>query len=147
MRILARLRRCRRGVSALEFALVGPVLALLALGGFDLGNAALQSLRLAAAARAGAQYAFTQPTDSAGITAAIRANLPGWTDVTVPAPVLVCRCEDGTSVNCAGGACGGIPPALYVTLAATRPFTASTPLTATLFPALVLQGRAEFRLH
>ncbi|MDJ0391285.1 pilus assembly protein [Roseomonas sp. E05] len=145
--MLARLRACRRGVSALEFALVAPVLALMALGGFDLGNAVLQNLRLEAAARAGAQYAFTRPTDGAGITAAIRANLPGWADITVPDPVVACRCEDGSTVSCTGGSCGTAAPAMYVSIEVNRPFIASTPLTAAVFPSTVLHGHAELRLR
>ncbi|HWL80344.1 MAG TPA: TadE/TadG family type IV pilus assembly protein [Roseomonas sp.] len=145
--MLSRLWHCRRGVSALEFALVAPVLALVALGGFDLGNAALQSLRLEAAARAGAQYAFSRPADSTGILAAVRGNLPGWTNVTVPAPVLACRCDNGTTVSCSGGTCGAGTPATYVTIAVSRPFAASTPLAAAILPSMTLQGHAEFRLH
>ncbi|HWX50017.1 MAG TPA: TadE/TadG family type IV pilus assembly protein [Roseomonas sp.] len=145
--MLARLRACRRGVSALEFALIAPALALMALGGFDLGNAVLQSLRLEAAARAGAQYAFTRPTDSAGITASIRANLPGWTDITVPDPVVACRCEDGSTVSCTGGSCGTAAPAMYVSIEVSSPFAPSTPLAAAVLPPTTLHGHVELRLR
>lgn len=147
MPVLARLAACRRGVSALEFALVAPTLALMALGGFDLGNAVLQRLQLEAAARAGAQYAFSRPTDSAGIVAAIRANLPAWTDVTVPDPVVACRCEDGSTVSCTGGTCDPGAPAMYVSVEVNRPFAASTPLAAAVLPPTVLHGHVEIRLR
>jgi Flp pilus assembly pilin Flp len=146
-KILTRLARCSKGVSALEFALIAPIMALLVMGGFDLGSIVQQSLRLEAAARAGAQHAFSRPSDTAGIAAAIRANLPGWTDITVPSPVQVCRCPDGTSVSCGGALCGTEPPAIYISVQVSRPFTAITPLSATLAPPTTLRGHVELRLR
>lgn len=85
------LRRRDRGVSALEFALVMPLVVLIMLGIADYGNALQQSLRLEAAARAGAQVALTRPGDTgnlmyppsghasvAPIRNVVLANLPGW---------------------------------------------------------------------
>lgn len=53
-----------RGASALEFALIMPVVMLIFTAVADLGNALQQSVRLEAAARAGAQVAFTSPGDT-----------------------------------------------------------------------------------
>lgn len=145
--MLTRLRSCRRGVSLVEFALIAPVVCLLVMGGFDVGNAIQQSLRLEAAAQAGAQYAFSRPTDSAGMVAAIRANLPGWSDITVPSPVAACRCDDGAAVACSGGVCSTGTPAMYLSIRVSRPFSASTPLTAAIMPARTLHGDVELRLR
>jgi len=146
-RIANRLARCLRGVSALEFAFVAPVLALLVMGGIDLGNAVQQTLRLEAAARAGAQYAFSRPDDANGITAAIRANLPGWDNIVIPSPAKICRCPNGGTVPCQGGSCGNDAPAIYITVRVTRPFTASTPVSATVIPSTTLSGHVELRLR
>lgn len=146
-RMLSRLRRCRRGVSLLEFALIAPAICLLVMGGFDVGNAIQQSMRLEAAAQAGAQYAFSRPADSAGIAAAIRANLPGWNNITVPTPAPACRCENGTTVACNGGVCGTVAPAMYLSIRVSRPFVASTPLAAAIMPARTLYGDVEIRLR
>jgi Flp pilus assembly protein TadG len=147
MQILACLLRCRRGVSLLEFALIAPVAALLVMGGLDLASAIQQSQRLEAAAQAGAQFAFSRPTDSAGIVAAIRANLPGWTNISVPAPSLTCRCDNGTAVSCNGGVCGSSAPAMYLSVRVSRPFAASTPLVSAFIPSRDLQGHVELRLR
>ncbi|MFC4167051.1 TadE/TadG family type IV pilus assembly protein [Teichococcus aestuarii] len=145
--MLTRLGVCRRGVSLTEFALIAPVLCLLVMGSFDVGNAIQQSLQLEAAARAGAQYAFSRPADSVGITAAIRANLPGWSDISVPDPAMACRCDDGATVSCHGGVCATGTPATYLSIRVSRPFSASTPLAAAVLPAQTLTGHVELRLR
>ncbi|RKK03189.1 pilus assembly protein [Pseudoroseomonas wenyumeiae] len=145
--MLTRLKHSRRGVSLVEFALIAPVVCLLLMGGFDIGNAIQQSLQLEAAARAGAQYAFSRPTDTVGITAAIRANLLGWSDITVPSPVTTCRCDNGVTVSCNGGVCATGTPAMYLSVRVSRPFSASTPLAAAALPAQILVGDVELRLR
>lgn len=80
-------RRRDRAVSALEFALVTPVVLLIMMGIADYGNALQQSLRLETAARAGAQVALTQPGDTrttandpsaALVRTAVLNSLAGW---------------------------------------------------------------------
>lgn len=88
MRLLQPLRRRDRGVSALEFVLVAPVVMFIMTAVADIGNALQQAVRLEAAARAGAQVAFTHPGDTqfnnndpnaALVRTAVFNNLPGWT--------------------------------------------------------------------
>jgi Flp pilus assembly protein TadG len=91
--LLKFLRRRDRGISALEFALTLPVLTFIMLGVADYGAALQQSIRLEAAARAGAQVAFTHTGDTRFNTAdmnftagsnarlvrdAVFAKLSGW---------------------------------------------------------------------
>ena len=139
-----------RGVSALEFAFVAPVIVLALLGAFDLGNAIQQSMRLESAARAGAQRAFAYPSDRAGIVTAVRNNLPAdWTDVTVRVPARVCKCDDGTTVDCSTGICAGstASPITYISVTVTRPFSFASPFIASLLPSLTtLTGNVEIRL-
>jgi Flp pilus assembly protein TadG len=87
-----------------EVALVLPVLTLLLLGVIDLGRAAYYSIIVQNAAESAAIYGSTNPTDSAGIEAAAKAdasNIPGG--ITVGTPVTGCECSNATqiSVGCA----------------------------------------------
>lgn len=53
----------RGGNSAVEFALVAPLLILITFGAFDYGRAYVEGVRMNGAARAGAQYALFEPTN------------------------------------------------------------------------------------
>jgi Flp pilus assembly protein TadG len=111
--------RSRRGIAALEFALVVPVLILLILATVDYGRAIAQSMRLSNAVRAGAQYALSFPDDVAGINARVTGALGGWTDVSV---ATECQCAGGTtSATACTEVCSGIR---VTTVRATRPFSA-----------------------
>ena len=97
MRALARLRSVvpataqdRRGVAAVEFALIMPVLVTLLFGVYHIGNAVHEMLLLQQALRAGGLYALSFPTQlgadllpttpNNGILLAIQEALPaGWT--------------------------------------------------------------------
>jgi Flp pilus assembly protein TadG len=81
-----------RGVSAIEFAMIAPMLVLTMLYTFDLGNLAQQKIWLTEAVRAGGAYASIFPTDTAGITNAVTGALNGWKDVTVTTPAASCLC-------------------------------------------------------
>jgi len=99
--------RSRRGSSAVEFALLAPFFALIAIGAYDLGNAVQTSMRLERAARAGAQYAIVYPRDLTGIQAAVRAAWPALATANVPLPVEACTCTAaGPAHNCYTE-CGG----------------------------------------
>jgi Flp pilus assembly protein TadG len=101
-----RFRFGRRGVAALEFALIAPVLILLLLGVYDIGNAVDEQMVLQQALRAAGQYAISFPNSSDGILAAIQQGYPSsWTGVT---PTVK-------------GPSGDTPP-YYVTLKASLTF-------------------------
>lgn len=94
----------RRAVSALEFAIVAPLLVVLMVAASDFGSALQQATRLETAARAGAQYALGFPTNQAGIEDATRAGLPPeWQAGTTVA--AQCRC--GAVVQACSAACTG----------------------------------------
>ena len=87
MRLHHLLRRKDRGVSALEFTLVTPLVLFIMTAVADFGNALQQALRLESAARAGAQVAFTRPGDTqfnnndpnaALVRTAVLNSLSGW---------------------------------------------------------------------
>jgi Flp pilus assembly protein TadG len=104
MRMAGRLRGSRRagrrGASAVEFAVVLPVLVTIVLGCVDFGRFAYNYIAVNNAARAGAAYAMmnnytstTQSTWQSGVTTAAQqemTNQMGYSssNMTVPAPVV-----------------------------------------------------------
>jgi Flp pilus assembly protein TadG len=82
--LTARLRRDRRGVAAVEFALVAPVLAGILLPMADLGIGAYKKMRVQDAAESGAQYALLNGFNSAAIVSAA-TNATSLTSVTATA--------------------------------------------------------------
>jgi Flp pilus assembly pilin Flp len=120
-----RLVRDARGVAAVEFAVMLPLLVLVLLGVLDLGQASEQTIRLEAAARAGAQYGLYFPEDGAGITQRVRDALPsGWTDITVAPPAMVCECPASGTIACANAASCAEPVRRFLPITVTRPFEA-----------------------
>jgi Flp pilus assembly protein TadG len=100
--------RCdRRGIAALEFALIAPVLLLLLLGAYDIGSAVQQRLVLQGALRAGARYAISFPDRNDGIVAAMQQAYPStWTGVNPTATITP-----------------GATPPIYVTLSASPTYS------------------------
>src|SRR5262249_49274894 len=66
--------RCAGSVAA-EFALVAPLLMLVAVGIMDFGMFATASARLAGTTRIGAEYARLHPVDTAGIQSAMQSAM------------------------------------------------------------------------
>jgi Flp pilus assembly protein TadG len=136
----------RRGVSAVEFALILPLLITLLLGAFDLGNAFQQNIRLESAARAAAQAAFSNsaPENMTNIANIVRTNLSGLSNLTIDARVTLYRCDDGTDSSAASLTCA-TPKIVSITV--RRPFTFIGPLTQFLLPNLdPVKGNVEVRL-
>jgi Flp pilus assembly pilin Flp len=139
----------RQGVAAAEFALIAGVLLTLLIGAYDIGGAIQQNIRLAAAVRAGGQYAVSfpnrlmsadgcsptsgdSPAAPTSAACAIRQALPAsWTDVTIS---ISCSCrergdDDMTRVSSCGstGNCPGGSGERFVTLQASRAFSSILP--------------------
>jgi Flp pilus assembly protein TadG len=146
--------RDRRGVSAIEFAIIAPIAATVMLAAFDLGNAAQQQIALREAVRTGGQYAIHFPTNPSDIRAAVTSALPsGWT-LSNPGGVPVVTCQCGTYgtysgvpvVTCQCGTYGtyndcSAPPAtctdpMLLTVTATMAYTALEPWVTTAIPNL-----------
>lgn len=149
---LLRVIRERSGVAVAEFAVVLPFLLLVLVSVHDIAGAMWRATRLEIAARAGAQYALARPQDSAGITAAVRAQLPGVAGLTVAPTVMACKCDNGAAADCTTGICtiGATvhAPIGYISITVTQPFAPLSPLAASLYPGLsLLRGNVEMRLH
>jgi len=132
---LRRLLRHRRGISAVEFALIAPVLGVILFAMIDVGGAAFQYIELVQSLSAGSAYAMNHSSDTSGIQGAVSAALPsGWTNVTVGAPRYFClssanSCSSppassasspiATATCCPSGSCASSGQAIYLT--ASRP--------------------------
>lgn len=90
-------RNTQRGSSLVEMGFILSFLLLLAIGVIDFGRAFYDSIELENAARAGAEYGATAPTDTAGMIAAAKSDAS--TDISTVAATASygCMCSDGSN--------------------------------------------------
>ena len=93
---VSRLMRCRRGVAAVEFALVCSLLLLLVGGIADFGLALWAKNRLASAVAQGLQYAYLNPGVTAGAIKSLVENSSSLAGVVATVTGPAYRCIDGT---------------------------------------------------
>jgi Flp pilus assembly protein TadG len=119
------LGRCGRGSISVELALVSPVLALLLVGAMDFGRAFHEQLRLANAARAGAQFAIENLGTSEVLTGIVEAALydgqKSASELTVTAS-KTCTCPSGGAVVCTTTCSDGLLPRMHVEVTVQRDF-------------------------
>ena len=135
------------GVAA-EFALMAPILVLIATGIADFGMLATNTVGLAAAARIGAEYARTYPNDASGIQHAMQSAMTFGPALTFPASFpRSCECNDGTPITCSQS-CATTgrpgPNRMFIQITANQPFTPLMPWPG--IPA-VLTAATEVRLQ
>jgi uncharacterized protein (UPF0333 family) len=123
MAIWNRLKQETRGTIAVEFALILPVLILIAIGAVDYGRAMTARSQLDAAARAGLQVLVRNMNDTTGAQTAAQSMADGATVTTT----LVCRCPNGAAVACTGGTCAIGVPNRIATIDVARSFTMLVP--------------------
>lgn len=134
------LPRNRRGIAGAEFALIAIVMLNLVLAAYDAGTVVLQTSQLAQAVRAGGQFAMSFPTDTAGMTRVVTANLPTNISGATTAVILDCvtsgtadnPCDAGGTVVTAWDRCPAGTTERFVHLTATVTYTPFllTPLTS-----------------
>jgi len=146
LRIGLTLWKAQEGNFLIEYALFLPVLLLILAIMFDLGMALYDSMSLKEAARAGAQYAMKNPSDTAGLTQVVSdATGISALNLTVTSSES-CQCADGTGVNCGTSCADGSATETYVTVLAQEPYTPLLPYPESLAP-LNLHGEATLRIH
>ena len=128
-RKLSVFKRCDSGASAVEFALISTVLAIILLNVIDIGifmfrkmeitgagspevnlvyNIDGEMIGLNVAVRAGAQYALVDDAATSTLIEAVVQNSTDLTNVTVTVDSTQCGCSDGSALfTCTGGSCGG----------------------------------------
>ncbi len=141
---MSRLSDCRRhrrscrprpasadGSVAAEFALVAPIIILIAAGIIDFGMLATKSAGMAATTRIGAQYARVHPIDTSGIQNAMQSAMSFAPALTFPASFpLSCECRDATPILCAES-CATVgrpgPNRVFIRISANQAFTPLVP--------------------
>jgi len=126
---LARAGHDSKGVAAVEFGLIAPLLLLMVAGLIDFASYISTKIELEQALRAGGQYALLDFTDAATITSAV-TDATDLTPLTVtydPTTDSYCECPDGSPRACPGDpsytACsGGERPGLFITIMASTTF-------------------------
>lgn len=115
-----------RGVAAIEFAIVGPMLVVMMVCTVDLGIGIFRKMQVQNAAQAGAMYAALHGFSSSSITTAVTSatNLSGIS--ASPAPTSFCGCASGSSISsvgCSSTCSGGSSPGTYVMVSAQAVYT------------------------
>lgn len=120
-RWLARIGQDRRGVAAVEFALMAAALMVLTIGLVDYGSAMTRAVDLREAARAGAQYAVRNWTATGTVSAIAKAATKQDPNSLTVATIDFCECSDGTSVACTATCSGGAAAGHYVRVTVSQP--------------------------
>ena len=105
------LRHAVKGTISIELAFFIPVAIAMIAGGVEFGRLGLEQIRIASAARAGAQfgvYDLSNSENTDGIIAAARLDADDVTNSLTVLAVRNCRCPDGTvqacTITCSDGA-------------------------------------------
>ena len=117
---------CVGGATAVEFAIIAPVLVLMAICTIDAGIGFYRYLQVESAAGAGARYAAVNGFSASTITNAI-TNATSYTGITAsPAPSTFCGCPSTSgisTVSCGSTCTGGFTAGTYVTAGAQATYT------------------------
>ena len=102
LKLAFRLRTSDRGVSAVEFALVAPVLLMTLLGAVDFGRLFYLRQGLECAAQAGARYYVLNTTAASSVvTAYVQSKVPGVSGSSVTVDVVdTPSCNGSPQVTC-----------------------------------------------
>jgi Flp pilus assembly protein TadG len=136
------------GSVAAEFALMAPIIVVIAAGIADFGMLATKSVGLAATARIGAAYARSYPDDTSGIQNAMQTAMGFAPPLIFPVSFLrSCECDDATPIACSES-CATVrrpaPNRMFIRITANQPFTPLVPWPG--IPAM-LTAAAEARLQ
>jgi Flp pilus assembly protein TadG len=142
---LFRIFRSEEGASLVEVGLVLPTLLFIVLATVDFARGYYFANEVAGGARAGAVYGTTSPTDSTGISNAVKTNAKDVSDISASSS-WGCECSDGTS---ASASCSSAPSCsanivYYVKVTATASYTTMIPWTG-IPSSLTLSSTSEMR--
>lgn len=122
--VIGRLLSDCGGSPAVEFGLLAPILVVILFGTIDLGALTYQSMEVAVAAHAGADYAMHSGWNSSSIQTAVTSATPIVVTAS-PAPTLTSYCITGGALVVANNSTcpSGQAPGNYVTVSAHAVFT------------------------
>jgi Flp pilus assembly protein TadG len=132
-----RAQRCALGSTlcdgsvAAEFALVTPMILLIAAGIADFGLLSRKTATLAGTTRIGAEYARLYPADTAGIQNSMQSSMSFIPALSFPASFpYSCECDDKTPIACTES-CATVgrpaPNRVFITISASQAFTPLVP--------------------
>jgi Flp pilus assembly protein TadG len=119
------------GSVAVEFALVTPMILLIAAGIADFGLLSGKTATLAGTTRIGAEYARLYPADTAGIQNSMQNSTSFIPALSFPASFpYSCECDDKTPIACTES-CATVgrpaPNRVFITISASQAFTPLVP--------------------
>jgi len=119
------------GSVAAEFALVAPLVILIAVGIADFGMLAARSAALVATTRIGAEFARVHPLDTSGIQSSMHSAMSFAPALSFPASFThTCECDDGTPIACSES-CATLgrasPNRMFISITASQAFTPLLP--------------------
>lgn len=119
-----------RGVAAIEFAIIVPMLVMMVVCTVDLGMGIYRNMQVQNAAQAGARYAMTHSFDATLISNAVSSATGIQGIVASPPPSQYCGCA--TSAGISTIVCGSVCPAgavygTYVNVSAQGGYTTILP--------------------
>jgi Flp pilus assembly protein TadG len=138
--------RASSGNILVELALVAPVLALMLTGLIDFGAAAYNKMALESAARAGVEYAMANPSDTAGIAAAVAEAADVAAEEITVTTAQFCECPDGTAAACSDTCGAATSPNVFLSVDVSRSYGLILSYPGFESP-LTLTGEAVFRVQ
>jgi Flp pilus assembly protein TadG len=130
VRFLSRLLRDRHGIAAIEFALLGPILAMSMVVAADAGFGFYSYMQVQTSAQVGAQYAIGHTFDATAISNAVTAATPATGISASPTPSTFCGCPSSSTVataTCGSTCTDGSVAGTYARVTATRTYTTIIP--------------------
>jgi Flp pilus assembly protein TadG len=127
---LFRFLRSRSGAAAIEFAFLGPVLALSAVVAADIGIGFYSKMQVQNSAQAGAEYAMAHGFDATAMSSAVTNTTPGSGISASPTPSTFCGCPNSdtvASVTCGTNCADGTAAGTYAKVTATKTYTTLIP--------------------
>jgi Flp pilus assembly protein TadG len=116
--------RDERGATAVEFAMIAPILVAMVVSIVDLGLGLYADTQLANAAQAGAAYAMQKGYDASAITTVAQASTR-LTGVTV-APTQFCGCPSANGVvstSCDASCSDGLTAGSFASVVVTKDYS------------------------
>jgi len=132
-----------RGMAAIEFSIVAPLMVLMLVGTVDAGSAIYRKMQVQAGVHAGTRYAMVNGFNATGITTAITSASNSSLVSASPAPQQFCGCPSMSgiaTISCTSTCTGGATPGSYVTVSAQATYN-------TLFPYPVISDKLSFQVQ
>lgn len=120
----------RSGVAAIEFAVIGPVLAMAMVAAADLGLGFYSDMQVQTSAQAGTEYAVAHGFNATAMANAVTAATPASGISASPAPSNFCGCpssDNVTPVTCGTTCTDGTQAGQYAKVTATRTYSTLIP--------------------